>query len=208
MPWTNVQCQDPVTLPPYPEFLVHKKAYYEVTQWQGKDIRNLGRCIWGVLAVNLRQPGGAPAIPLKRVLGCVTALVNFNMMVQYRSDTPDTIAYMQDYLGQFHRMKDIFLEFRVTKHTQAKVDKQRNEIRRQSALIREPVAPSQRRRICDDDRDEENELPMDMIHAEAHFNFSKMHRLSHSCDHVPQFSNIPMYSTDTGKLGHKTKIKD
>jgi len=45
-------------------------------------------------------------------------------MAQYRSHTPDTIAYMEEYLDHFLRMKDIFMEFRVTKRTQAKVDKQ------------------------------------------------------------------------------------
>ena len=76
----------------------------------------------------LRQPGGAQAIPFKCALRCVRALDDFNMMAQYRRHTPDTIAYMEEYLAQFHRMKDIFLEFRVTKCTQAKVDKQRKEI--------------------------------------------------------------------------------
>jgi len=117
------------TLPPYRGFLVPKKAYREVRQWQGKEMRNLGRCILGVLAVALRQLGGAQAIPSKRALGCVRALIDFNMMAQYRSDTPDPIAYMEDYLDQFHRMNDIFLEFRGTQRAPAKVDKQRKEIR-------------------------------------------------------------------------------
>jgi len=111
-------------------FLVPIKAYSEVTEWQGKVMRNLGRCILGVIAVALRQPGGAQAIPFKRALRCVRALVDFNMMAQYRSHTPDTIAYMEEYLDQVHTMKNIFLEFRVTKRTQANVDKQRKEIRR------------------------------------------------------------------------------
>ena len=88
------------------------------------------------------------------------------------------------------------------------MDKQRKEIRRQRALIREQVAPSQRRRIRDDDRDEENELRMDMIHGETHFNFIKMHLLSHFCDHIRQFGNIPMYSTEIEELTHKTQIED
>jgi len=78
--------------------------------------------------VALRQPGGAQAILFKRALGCVRALVDFNMMAQYRRHTPDTTAYMEEYLDQFHRMKDIILEFRVTKRTQAKVDMQRKAI--------------------------------------------------------------------------------
>jgi len=87
-------------------------------------MRNLGRCSLGVLAVVLRQRGGAQVIPCKRALGCVRAQVNFNMMAQYPSHTCDTIAYMDDYLDQFHKLKDIFLECRVTKRTQDKVDKQ------------------------------------------------------------------------------------
>jgi len=129
-------------LPPYPGFLLLKKAYSKVTQWQGKEMRNLGPCIVGVLAVALREPGGAQAIPFKGALRCVRVLVDFNMMAQYRSHTPDTIAYMEEYLDQFHRMKDIFLECQVTKRTQAKVDKQPKEIRRQRALMSKRVATS------------------------------------------------------------------
>jgi len=100
-------------------------------------MRNMERSILGVLAVALRHPGGAEAIPFKHAVGCVRALFDFNMMAQYRIHTPDTIAYMEDFLDQFHRMKDSFLEFRVTKRTEAKVDKERKEIRLQKTLIRE-----------------------------------------------------------------------
>jgi len=126
-------------------------------------------------------------------------------MAQYQSHTPDTIAYMEENLDQFHRMKDIFLQFRVTKRTQANVDKQRKEIRPQRALMREHVATSQRRRMRDDDQDEEDEPRMDMIHGESHFNFIKMHLLSHLCDHIRQFGNIPMYSTEIRDLADRRK---
>jgi len=61
--------------------------------------------------------------------------------------------------------------------------------------MRERMATSQRGRMRDDDRDEEDELRIDMIHSESHFNFIKMHLLSHFCDHIRQFGNIPMYCT-------------
>ena len=67
----------------YPGFLVPKKAYTEVTQGQGKEMRNLGHCILGVLAVALRQPGGPQVIPFKPTLRCFRALVDFNTMAQY-----------------------------------------------------------------------------------------------------------------------------
>ena len=43
-------------IPPYPGFSVPKKTYCEVTQWQGKEMCNLGRCISAVLASALRNP--------------------------------------------------------------------------------------------------------------------------------------------------------
>jgi len=49
---------------------------------------------------------------------------------------------------------------------------------------------------------------MDMIHGESHFNFIKMYLLSHFCDHIRQFGNIPMYSMEIGELAHKTQIKE
>jgi len=79
-------------LPSYLGFLVPKKAYREVTQWQGKEMRNLGGCLLGVLAVALRQPDSPQVIPFNHALDCVRALVNFNMIAEYRSHTPETIA--------------------------------------------------------------------------------------------------------------------
>jgi len=70
------------------------------------------------------------------------------------------------------------------------------------------VAPSKRRRHLEDDWDEENDLRMHMIHPESHFNFVKMHLLTHSSDHIRQDGNIPMYSTEFGELTHKEHIKD
>jgi len=195
-------------LPPYLGFLVPKNDYCEVAQWQGKDMGNLGRCILGVVAVALRQPQSLQVIPFKHALGCVRALVDFSMMAQNRSHTSDTIAYMEHYMDQFHWRKCIFVQFRVTKRTLAKVDKQRREIRHQGTQMSQPVAPSKRRQICDDDREEEHERCMDLIYRELHFNLIKIHLLSHFSDPIRQFGNIPMYSTDFGDLAHKEQIKD
>jgi len=49
---------------------------------------------------------------------------------------------------------------------------------------------------------------MDMSHTESHFNFVKIHLLSHLSDHTRQFGNIPMYSSKFGELPHKEQIKD
>src|ERR1700709_1937150 len=67
-------------LPPYPGFFAPKKAYREVTQWQGKEMRNLGHCLLGVLAVSLRQPDCTQVLPFKRALTCVRSLLDLNLM--------------------------------------------------------------------------------------------------------------------------------
>jgi len=74
-------------------------------------MRNLVWCPLGVVAVALRLPDIRQVIPFKHPLDCVQTLGNFNMMGQYRIHTPETIAYMEEYLDRFHRMKDIFFEF-------------------------------------------------------------------------------------------------
>ena len=55
-------------LPPYPGFNVPKKAYEEVTQWQDKEMRNLGRSISAVFASALRNPDGSQQLSFKRAL--------------------------------------------------------------------------------------------------------------------------------------------
>ena len=49
---------------------------------------------------------------------------------------------------------------------------------------------------------------MDLVHAESHFNFIKIHLISHFRNYIYQFGNIPIYSTEYGELVHKEQIKD
>ena len=111
-------------LPPYPGFSVPNKAYREVTQWQGKEMRNLSRCISAVLASALRNLDSSQHQDFNIALKCVGALVDFSLMTQYRSHTPDTPAYIEGYLQTFHQTKDIFLKFRTSKSTHVEVNRQ------------------------------------------------------------------------------------
>jgi len=120
-------------IPPYPGLSVPKKAYREITQWQGNDMCNLGRCISAVLASPLRNLDSSQYQDFKRPLKCVRALVDFTLMVQYRSHTPDTLSYMESYLQTFHQTKDIFLEFRTSKATRAQANRQDRELREEMA---------------------------------------------------------------------------
>jgi len=130
------------------------------------------------------------------------------MIAQYRKHTPKTISYMEEYATQFDEMKDIFLEFRISKWTQEKANELHKELRRQRAQMRERVPPSQRRRIHDVNYEEENDQRMELIHSESNFNFVRMHLISHFRDHSYMFGNIPMYSSVYGEFAYKEQIKD
>jgi len=47
-----------------------------------------------------------------------------------------------------------------------------------------------------------------LIRRENHFNFIKMHYLSHFSSHVRRFGSISMYSTEIGELAQKDQIKE
>jgi len=76
-------------------------------------MRNLSRGISPIWASALRNPDSSQYPDFKRDLKCVSALVDFTLMAQYRSHTPDTLSYMENYPPIFQRTKDIFLEFRT-----------------------------------------------------------------------------------------------
>ena len=102
-------------LPHYPGFNRPRKAYREVSQWQGKELRALERAILVALAASLGMPSITQQQPFHQALQCVRNLIDFHLMAQYRSHTPETLDYMDAYLNEFHRMKHVFLEFRVSK---------------------------------------------------------------------------------------------
>ena len=143
-------------IPPYPGFSVPKKTYPEVTQWQGKEMRNVSRCISVVLASTLRNPDSSQHQDLNIALKSVVALVYFALITQYRSHTADTLAYMERYLQTFHQTKDIFLEFHTSKSTHAEVNRQDWELRRlmanQIAQEGHHISAAQRRRQADQNR--------------------------------------------------------
>jgi len=140
-------------IPPYPGFSLPKRAYCEVTSWQGKEMRNLGRYISAVLACALRNPDRSQHQDFNIALKCVGSLVDFSLITQYRSPTPDTLAYMERYLQTFHQRKDIFLEFWTSKSTGVEVNRQGRELRRlmanQMAQEAHHISAAQPRRQAD-----------------------------------------------------------
>jgi len=199
-------------IPPYPRFRVPQKGYWEVTQWQGKEMGNLSPCISAVLASALRNPDSSQHQDFQHALKSISALVDFSLMAQYRSHASDTLAYMAMYLMTFHQTKDVFLEFRTSKAIRTEANRQDREQRElmasQHAKEVHHNTAAKSRQQADQDRLQRFNQRADLIRQENHVNFIKMHYLSQDSAHVRRFAAIPMYSTEIGELAHKKQIKE
>jgi hypothetical protein len=80
-------------------------------------MKALGRVIVQVFAATLVNPSGSQRIPFTEALLCVKNLVYFHDMVQYRYHTEAMIEYMENYLEEFHRERDVFRGLRASKST-------------------------------------------------------------------------------------------
>ena len=88
-----------------------------------------------MLAVALSQPTPAECAPFTQVQWCIFALVNFIFLAQYHSHDDETISLMESYWQEFHKEKNIFLEFRPSNRARNKVDKyERDELQKAESV--------------------------------------------------------------------------
>jgi len=95
--------------PAYHDLTPKNKSYDEVSQWNGKEMKEMSRYLRGVVTQSLR--GGNPAQhPIfNRAIECTWALLEFDMYARYKSYNGATLSYMEDALHRFHTFKDVFL---------------------------------------------------------------------------------------------------
>ncbi|KAL0630484.1 hypothetical protein Q9L58_010669, partial [Maublancomyces gigas] len=199
------------SIPPYSGVTIPKIVYRAVSQWQGKEMRNLGRFLLGALMIALRKPSALEGWAFKHALTCVQALLDFHLMAQYQSHTAEILTYMESYLQSFHNHKDIFLEFRKSKKAKAKAtaaDKFLRQVQTNAASTAvKPLQASKNRKVAAEDKLEKSDQLRNIYRKESHFNFIKIHLSAHFTGHVKPFENIPRYSTEVGEVSRRKQIK-
>jgi hypothetical protein len=80
-----------------------KKGISSISQWTGKEHKEMERVIVCVLA----------GVVDPQVLLAVRAVLDFIYYAQYQSHTDITLARMQDALNTFHEHKDVFIELGI-----------------------------------------------------------------------------------------------
>jgi hypothetical protein len=71
-----------------------------------------------------------------------------------------------------------------------------------------PPNTGKRKRQLAEDRLERRELHLETRQGESHFNFPKMHLLTHFRENVEKYAGIPMFSTELGETAHRQQIKE
>lgn len=90
----------------FPGLLHFKKGITGISQWTGREHKEMQRVLLCVLA-------GAVD---RKVMTAARSLLNFIFYAQYQSHTCDTLSRMQQALDTFHASKDIFIELGVRGH--------------------------------------------------------------------------------------------
>ena len=180
-------------------------------------MRGVNHVILACFTAALGQRAGAPRLSAaahsdgKIAIRCVSAITDFCLIAQYRSHTPQTIRYMNDFLLAFHQSKHIFAEFRATKATRdeaAKVSQEIFEGQAKQATIHQyfHLTSTQRAKQTVEDRIERQQAVQDIL-QQGNFNFPKLHLLSHYGSQISDFGTLPQYSTEITEALHKP-LKD
>ena len=192
----------------YPGFRPFLRGYADVYVWTGKEMRNVLKIVLPCVAAALRNPDPGDRLTFARAIRCVKALVDFSLMTQYRSHTAETLAYMEQYLCEFHDTKDIFAQFRAFKQVREKAEKERKGIiERLTKEIPAEYNSRSRRERLQEIHEEATDAAQHILETESHFSFPKMHLLNHFFDQVRRFGTLQQFSTETSEAAHKDMVQ-
>jgi len=199
-------------VPAYHNLTPKTKSYEEVSQWNGKEMKEMSRYLLGVVTQSLQ--GGSPAQrPIfNRAIECTRALLEFYMYARYKSHDDATLSYMEDALCRFDTFKDVFLHGRAGKKAKAKANALRTELVKKRKLDEESNAetwtPSKKRREMNAWRDYiSHEIDVSK-ELDADFNFPKIHLMSHWVEQIRRYGALQQYSAERHEQAHKTNLKD
>ena len=126
--------------PPYHILIPKNKLYEEVSQWNGKEMKEMSWYLLGVVTQSLQ--GGKPAErPIfNRAIECTRALLEFYTYARYKSHDDATLSYIEDTLHRFHTFQDVFLLGRAGKKAKTKANPLRTELMKKRKVDEESNA--------------------------------------------------------------------
>jgi len=202
-------------IPAYSGNHVPQKTYRSLSQVQEKEMRAILRVLLAIFTAafrwktNILQVTCGQQQEFKKATLCVRYITDFGLIARYHSYADSTMKYMRTYLQKFHETKDVFLRYRrgTTARKAQDISKQFTEEidHRWAADIGLPVA--QCARLVEDDPVERAYRINQALEEDSHFNFLKLHLLSHYANQIAQYGSLLQYSIEICEASHNP-LKD
>jgi len=172
-----------LSVPAYRNLTPKNKSYDEVSQWNGKEMKDMSWYLLGVVTQSLQGGNPTQRPVFNRAIECTRALFEFYMYARYKSHDDATLSYMEDALHRFHTLKDVFLLGRAGKRAKAKANALRMELVKKRKVDEETKAetwtPSKKWREMKALRDYISHKIDGSKKSDADFNFPKIQLMSH-----------------------------
>jgi hypothetical protein len=131
-----------LSVPAYHNLTPKEKSCEEISQWNGKETKEMSRYLLGVVTQSLRGGSLTQRPIFNRAIECTQPLLEFNMYAHYKSRDDATSSYMQDALHRFHTFKDVFLLGLSGKIANAKANALRTQLVKKRKVDNETNADS------------------------------------------------------------------
>jgi hypothetical protein len=109
-------------VPAYHNLTPKNKSYEEVSQWNGKEMKEMSLYLLGVVSQSLQGGNPAQRPIFNRAIECTQGMLEFYMYARYKSHDDATLSYMEDTLHRVHTFNDAFLLGRIGKKAKAKAN--------------------------------------------------------------------------------------
>jgi hypothetical protein len=177
-----------LSMPAYHDLTTKNKSDEEVSQWNGKEMKEMSRYLLGVVNQFVRDRSPVQSPIFNCAIECTRALLELYMYARYKSHNDATLSHMEDGLHRFHTFKDVFLLGRAGKKATAKANALRTELVKKRKVDGETYAetwtPSKKRREMNGWRDyisHEIDISKEL---DADFNILKIQLVSHWADQI------------------------
>jgi len=201
-----------LSLPAYHDLTPKNKSYEEVSQWNGKEMKEMSQYLLAVVTQSLQ--GGSPAQhPIfNRAIECTWAFLEFYMYARYKSHDDATLSYMEVAVHRFHTFKDVFLLGQAGKKAKAKANALRTELVKKQKVDEvtnaESWTLSKKRHEMNPWRDYISHQIDVSKELDANFNFPKIHLMSDWVKQIRRYGALQQYSAERHEQAHKTNLKD
>jgi len=201
-----------LSVPAYDDVTPKNKSYEEVSQWNGKEMKQMGWYLLGVITQSVQDSSPAQRPIFNRAIQCTRALLELYMHARYKSHDDATLTYMEDVLHRFHTFKDVFLLGRAGNEGKAKANALRTELVKKRKVDEETNAetwtPSKKWREMKAWRDYISHGIDVSKELDADFNFPKIHLMAHWVEQIRRYGALQQYSAETHEQAHKRNLKD